>query len=104
MRRLIIICEGPTEIEFCKDFYIRIFLEGILLFTHIDQEIRRRHCPWPALKRQIENHLLQDPTASVTTFIDYYGIKENFEFPEWQASKAVINKTQRMTYWTRNEG
>ena len=97
MKRIIIICEGPTEVEFCKDvLYSHFFTKGILIHTPLIKKSGGGIVPWSNLKRQIENHLIQDRQATVTTLIDYYGIKDNFNFPQWEISKTIPDKNERM--------
>ncbi len=97
MRRVIIICEGPTEVEFCKDLLYNYFLaKDIYLQTPLIKKSRGGIVPWDALRKQIENHLLQDKEAVVTTLIDYYGIQERYQFPLWQQAHMVNDKNERM--------
>ncbi len=97
MKRIIIICEGPTEVEFCKDvLYPHFLTKGISLQTPLIKKSGGGIVPWPALKRQIINHLLQDKKAFVTTLIDYYGIVDKHDFPGWMASKLIPDKVKRM--------
>lgn len=34
----------------------------------------------------------------MTTFIDYYGIPDRFNYPQWQNSKAIVDKSKRMDF------
>ena len=97
MKRIIIICEGPTEKEFCKDVLYSYFLtKGIYIQTPLIKKSAGGIVPWKTLKKQIENHLLQDKEAIVTTLIDYYGIPEKFQFPEWEKAHQTNDKEKRM--------
>ena len=97
MRRVIIICEGPTEIEFCKDVLYPHFLpRNIYIQTPLIKKSGGGIVAWVHLKRQIENHLKQDPTAFVTKLIDYYGIHAHYAFPRWQEANGIVNKSERM--------
>lgn len=97
MKRVIIICEGPTEIEFCKDVLYNHFLsQSIYIQTPLIKKSGGGVVPWANLKTQIENHLLQEKDVFVTTLIDYYGIKEKFLFPEWKTAHKEMNKRTRM--------
>lgn len=79
MKRLIIICEGQTEQEFCKDVLYSYFLDlGIILSTTLPRKSHGGIVRWQALKYQIEKHLLQDPTVRVTTFIDLYALPTDY--------------------------
>jgi hypothetical protein len=99
MKRIIIICEGATEVEFCKDILYPYFIEKR---THLQPVLIKKSgggiIPWPALKKQILTHLLQDKMAYVTTFIDYYGIPARFGFPEWESAHRIPDKNQRMDF------
>src|SRR4051794_34532152 len=98
MKRVIIICEGPTEIEFCKDVLYPYFINiGIIIQTPLIKKSGGGIVPWSALKKQIETHLLQDKAAYVTTFIDYYGIHAHYQFPNWELAHQNQDKNQRMT-------
>ncbi|WPU99220.1 DUF4276 family protein [Mucilaginibacter sp. cycad4] len=99
MKRIIIICEGQTEQEFCKDV-LQPHFNSKEIYLHLPT-IKRSGggiVPWPAFKKQIENHLLQDKEAFVTTFVDYYGIHDKHNFPEWGMSKQMIDKNAKMTF------
>ena len=82
MKRIVIICEGETEQEFCdkslsnhfnpKDIYIQA-----PRIKHSNGGIVR----WDRLKRQIETTLREDRQAYVTLLIDYYGLYEKYKFP-----------------------
>jgi hypothetical protein len=97
MKRIIIICEGPTEVEFCKDVLYSHFLgKDILIQTPLIKKSGGGIVPWSILKRQIDNHLLQEKEVFVTTLIDYYGIRDKFQFPEWASSKGIVDKSKRM--------
>lgn len=96
MKRLIIICEGQTEIEFCKDVLSPFLIKkNIFIQTPLVKKSGGGIVPWTSLKKQIENHLLEQ-NVYVTTFIDYYGIPDNFNFPKWSESKIIVNKSERM--------
>ena len=97
MKRIIIICEGPTEAEFCKDVLSPYFIsKNIFIQTPLIKKSGGGIVPWPTLKKQIENHLQQDTQAIVTTFVDYYGIPDKFNFPKWPESRKINDKYMRM--------
>lgn len=99
MKRIIVICEGPTEIEFCKDILYPYFQpKDIYLQTPLIKKSGGGIVPWSILKRQIENHLYQDTTAFVTTLIDFYGIRDKYLFPDWIQSKTIDDKNERMAF------
>jgi len=98
MKRLIIICEGQTEIEFCKDVLLKHFIsKEILIQTPLIKKSGGGIVPWTTLKKQIELHL-NEKDVIVTTFIDYYGIPDKFNYPSWQESKKIIDKNLRMDF------
>lgn len=99
MKRIIIICEGQTEVEFCKDVLCPYFIgKEILIQTPLIKKSGGGIVKWSILKKQIENHLKQDQSAIVTTFIDFYGIKDKHFFPSWEAAKAIVGKNDKMTF------
>lgn len=97
MKRLIIVCEGPTEKEFCSnmlnDFLLRY---DIVTETPLVKHSGGGVVPWPTLRKQIINHLMEGD-AFVTMLIDYYGIKDDFEFPKWEEAKAVVDRREKMS-------
>jgi len=98
MKRLIIICEGQTEVEFCKDVLLKFFLnKGIIIQTPLIKKSGGGIVPWNTLKKQIELHL-KEREVFVTTFIDYYGIPDKYNYPSWQESKKIVNKSLRMDF------
>lgn len=99
MERIIIICEGPTEEEFCKKTLTPYFQKQQIyvqspLIKHSNGGIVR----WDVLKKQIENHLKQDKTAYVTLLIDYYGLYQKYEFPGWEESLSIPDKSSRLDF------
>jgi hypothetical protein len=97
MKRLIIICEGSTEVQFC-----RILLEAHF-FNHNIQihpaQLKKSGggiVAWGSVKKQIEIHLKQDQEAVVTTFVDYYGIKPKHFFPAWNLCMQIPDKIKRI--------
>ncbi len=98
MKRLIIICEGQTEVEFCKDVLFKYFLHrNIILQTPLINKSGGGIVHWNSLKLQIEKHLLETGVF-VTTFIDYYGIPDKYEYPSWEDGKEIADKNQRMDF------
>ena len=98
MKRLIIICEGQTEMEFCKDVVNpHLMSKNIFVQTPLVKKSGGGIVPWNNLKKQIKNHLLEQ-NVFVTTFIDYYGIPNNYDFPKWHESKVISNKIKRMDF------
>ena len=97
MKRLIIICEGITEQEFCKDVLYRYLQsKDIYIETPLIKKSLGGIVPWQHLKKQIDLHLHED--VYVTTLIDFYGIHETHSFPEWDESKSITDKIERVTF------
>ena len=98
MKRVIIVCEGQTEQSFCKELLQPYFNNS---FIYLENPTIKKTMGgivnWQALKHQIELHLLQDTSAIVTTFIDYYGMYDHHNFPDWTLAEAEPNKSSRMT-------
>ena len=99
MKRLIIICEGQTEQEFCKDVLYPHFINNqIIIQCPLIKKSNGGIVPWHHLKKQIETHLKEDPKAYITTLIDYYGTNDKHTFPDWENRLAIIDKSDRMTF------
>lgn len=98
MKRLIIICEGPTEQAFCNDV-----LHGHLLTKDIALEAPTiKHSnggivAWDTLKKQIVRHL-NEGNSIVSLFVDYYRIRDSYHFPGWMESKSINNIYDRMHF------
>lgn len=95
MNRLIIICEGQTEKEFCeKTLYPYFQKNDIYIHAPLIKKSNGGIVRWSNLKKQIENHLKQDSEARVSLLIDYYGLNDEHCFPGWEESKNIpdINK------------
>lgn len=98
MKRIIVICEGHTEKEFCQ----KILQPHLLKFDkHTQAPLIKKSgggiVKWQILKNQIEGHL-REQEAIVTTFIDFYGIKDKHYFPLWEESKSIFDKNERMNF------
>lgn len=98
MKRLIVICEGPTEQEFCN----------VVLAPHLERfdieavapVVKKSNggiVPWTSLRPQVMNHLRENG-AVVTMLIDYYGIKNRYNFPGWEESLGIVNKHERIHF------
>jgi len=95
LRRIIIICEGQTEQEFCKNILNEHFLnKSIYIQAPIVKKTAGGIVGWNALKKQIENHLLQEKEIFVSTFIDYYGICQKHQYPQWQEIHKTAGKSK----------
>lgn len=79
MKRLVIICEGSTEKEFCDTVLYNYFLEkGITIYVPLIKTSHGGITSWGKLKNEIEIHLKQDKEAYVTTFIDLYRLPSDY--------------------------
>ena len=98
MKRLIIICEGETEQEFCCTVLSRYLNpKNIYIQAPRIKKSMGGIVPWQHLKKQIIMHLKEDPSAYVTTLIDYYGIHEHYGFPNWKNAHTIANPFERMS-------
>ena len=96
MKRIIVICEGPTEKEFCDTILSPYFApQGIYLNAPLIKHSHGGIVPWPLLKRQICIHLRAERSAYVTTLIDYYGITSKHNFPSWVESLKETDVCKR---------
>jgi len=98
MKRVIVICEGPTEQEFCNNVLLPYFAEkNISIAAPVIKKSRGGIVSWQDLKRQINNHL-KEGDSYVTMLIDYYGIRDCFCYPGWEESKKIVNKAERIHF------
>lgn len=98
MKRVIIVCEGQTEQEFCKDVLAPFFIKkNIQIQTPLIKKTGGGIVPWNNLKSEIVKLLKHETSTLVTTLIDYYGLKKNFNFPNWNLAHKKGDKTIRMT-------
>lgn len=98
MKRLIIICEGPTEQAFCNDILRDHFLpKGILLDAPTIKHSNGGIVAWETLKKQIITHL-NEGNCIVSLFVDYYRIRDSYNFPGWMNSKSITDIYDRMRY------
>lgn len=98
MKRVIIVCEGQTEQSFCKELLQPYFNNSsIYLENPTIKKTMGGIVNWQALKHQIELHLLQDTSAIVTTFIDYYGIYKHHRYPFWDEAEKINDKNERVS-------
>lgn len=97
MNRIIIICEGQTEQEFCNTLLQPHFsANGITLQAPLIKKTMGGIANWTVLKREIETYLRREKDVLVTTLIDYYGIKDSHGFPLWAEKQAIADKNQRL--------
>lgn len=98
MKRLIIICEGPTEQAFCNDLLRDHFLsKDIILEAPTIKHSNGGIVAWDTLKKQIIRHL-NEGNCIVSLFVDYYRIRDSYRFPGWMESKSISNVYDRMHF------
>lgn len=99
MKKVIIICEGDTEKEFCTKLLIPYFAsKNIFIQSPLIKKTMGGIVKWSELKKQILLHLKNDTTAYITTLIDYYGLYAKHQFPEWDDSNKITDKNKRMDF------
>jgi len=97
MKRVIIICEGETEKEFCNTILTPYFAKKeIFIQSPLIKKSMGGIVKWSELKKQITLHLTNDSKAFVTTLIDYYGLYSKYNFPLWHKAEQRPNKNERM--------
>ena len=98
MKRLIIVCEGLTEQEFCTEVLgVEFAKHNIYVEASVIKHSHGGIVPWATIKKQILNHL-QEGDVYVSMLVDYYGIKDQFGFPGWEESKEIVDKTERIHF------
>lgn len=99
MKRVVIICEGETEQEFCNKTLSQYFTpQEIFLQAPLIKHSNGGIVKWSLLKKQIEITLKEDPTVIVTMLIDYYGLYQKYQFPKWDEALNIPNKSERMDF------
>ena len=97
MKRIVVICEGRTEKEFCETILSPYFApKGIYLNAPLIKHSHGGIVPWTMLQRQISIHLRAERNAYVTTMIDYYGIIGKHNFPRWEEALQEPDIYKRM--------
>jgi hypothetical protein len=97
MQRIIVICEGETEREFCNTLLSPFFLKKeIFIQPPLIKKSMGGIVNWSDLRKQIILHLKNDRTAFVTTLIDYYGLYSKYNFPKWDEAESQSDKNNRM--------
>ena len=88
MKRLIIVCEGQTEQSFCQNVLSPYFqTKGIVVEAPTIKHSHGGIVPWETLKRQ---------DAIVTMLIDFYRIKDSYQFPGWEEAKTIADSQDKM--------
>jgi hypothetical protein len=97
MKRIVIICEGQTEQEFCNTVLSRHFLpKHIFIQSPLIKKSNGGIVCWKELKKQIENTLKSEPLAYVSLFIDYYGVHKEHNFPKWEETSKIASIYKRI--------
>lgn len=97
MKRVIIICEGQTEQEFCNDvLQPHLINYGIFIQAPTIKKTGGGIVRWDIFHREILLHLRRDKSAFVSTLIDYYGLHDYHRFPNWAESKSLPDRGERM--------
>ena len=98
MKRVVIVCEGPTEQEFCKEILCDYFIKkDICIETPLIKHSGGGVVPWSTLYRQVSKHLCEKDVY-VSIFIDYYGIKDSYNYPKWEEAKQISNHEKRVEF------
>ena len=88
MSRAIVICEGPTEQEFCREVLgPHLSAYGVWIDAPTLQHSNGGDVRWAPVKKQIQLHSNREPNACITTMIDYYGMAERWKWPLSQLAR-----------------
>lgn len=101
-RRVVVVCEGQTEQEFCRRVlapYLRA--HGLRLDAPLIARSGGGIVKWDILRQDIEHHLASPDAPIVTTMIDYYGLTDKHHFPGWHRSLTIVDRAERMRYLER---
>jgi len=71
MKRLLVYCEGPTEESFVKTVLAPYFLGMNIFVTPIGAGGVSKYS---IIKKELTRICKSDPTATITTMLDYYGL------------------------------
>lgn len=103
MPRLLIHVEGETEEAFVNEILEEHLLSrgyhAVAARIVGNARLRRRRggiCPWPSVRKDIVNHLKEDPGCIATTMVDYYGLPQQGA-GGWpgRAAAAGLNVSQK---------
>lgn len=98
MARLLVHVEGQTEETFVnellRDHLISVGYQSVSARIIGNARLRSRRGgirPWPSVRKDIVNHLRQDPGCISTTMVDYYGLPQEGE-GQWpgRATAALV--------------
>jgi hypothetical protein len=86
MARLLIHLEGQTEEDFVneilRDYLLARGYHEVSARIVGNARLRQRRGgirPWPSVRKDIINHLKEDPTCIATTMVDFYGLPQEGE-------------------------
>jgi Domain of unknown function (DUF4276) len=98
MKRVIIICEGQTEREFCEKILAPYFaLNNIFIQAPLIKRSMGGIVRWSSLKKDITTYL-SEKDVYVTMLIDYYGLYRKDAFPKWDDGEKIFDKMKRMDF------
>jgi Domain of unknown function (DUF4276) len=83
MARLLVHVEGQTEEDFVnevlREHLVSVGYESVSARIVGNARLRQRRGgirPWPSVRKDIINHLRQDPGCIATTMVDFYGLPQ----------------------------
>lgn len=98
MKRVIILCEGETEQEFCqKTLQSHFAPKNVSIQPPIIKKTGGGLAHWSNIRKQLVNHLRENNNL-VTMLIDFYGIEPKHEFPKWAESLNIQDKNERIDF------
>lgn len=84
MPRLLVHVEGQTEESFVnevlREYLVSVGYESVGARIVGNARLRQRRGgirPWPSVRKDIINHLREDPGCLATTMVDYYALPQN---------------------------
>src|ERR1035441_6298029 len=83
MARLLVHVEGQTEEDFVnellRDYLLARGYDSVSARIVGNARLRNRRGgirPWSSVRKNITNHLKEDPACIATTMVDYYGLPQ----------------------------
>jgi len=102
MARLLIHVEGQTEEDFVnevlRDHLVNHGYELVSARIVGNSRLKRRRGgirPWPSVRKDITNHLRQDPECIATTMVDFYGLPKNGP-GAWPGRALPLGRTSQL--------
>lgn len=71
----------------CYDINIKVHNKGKVSANYLDY-----------LRKQAETHLKESSSVFVSTFIDYYGLYEKYNFPKWEEGNKIYDINNRILF------